>query len=153
MMGSHLIDMKNSCGDEYGNSHNKLELDLEGEKNEVVKHQQMTRKRSIKHSPSVFVDKSSNKSEPPLKKDRLCRSWDKTFGEPGDMLSTCEFCGNHRCISCLGMTKLVYKSISGCTDLPWFCNCCIVKSMESVKTTKSIEHRCWSGVYHGNERL
>ena len=68
-------------------------------------------------------------------------SCDKRFGEPGDMLLTCEFCGNHRCISCLGMTKLVYKSISGRTDLPWFCNCCIVKSMESVKTTKSIEDR------------
>ena len=135
-------DMKNSCGDENGDSHNKLELDSEGEKNEVAKRQQMTRKRSIKNSPSVFVDKSSNKSEPPLKKDRLCMGCDKTFGETGDLLLTCEFCGNHRCISCLRMTKLVYKSISGRTDLPWFCNCCIVKSMESVKTTKSIEDRC-----------
>ena len=142
MMASDLIDMKNSCGDENGDSHNKLELDSEGEKNEVAKRQQTTRKRSIKNSPSVFVDKSSNKSEPPLKKDWLCGGCDKTFGEPGDMLLTCEFCGNHRCISCLGMTKLVYISITGHTDLPWFCNCCIVKSMESVKTTKSIEDRC-----------
>ena len=72
MMASDLIDMKNSCGDENGDSHNKLELDSEEEKNEVAKRQQMTRKRSIKNSPSVFVNKSSNKSEPPLKKDWLC---------------------------------------------------------------------------------
>ena len=133
--------MKNSCGDENGGSHNKLELDSEG-KNEGAKRQQTTRKRSIKYNPSVFVDKSLNNSEPPLKIDRLCMGCGKTFGEPGDMLLTCEFCGNHRCISCLSMTILVYKSISGRTDLPWFCNCCIVKSMESVKTTKSIEDRC-----------
>ena len=95
-MASDLIDMKNSCGDENGDSHNKLELDSKGEKNEVAKRQQMTRKRSIKNSPSVFVEKSLNKSEPPLKKDQLCMGCDKTFGAPGDMLLTCEFCGNHR---------------------------------------------------------
>ena len=68
MVASDLIDMKNSSGDENGDSHNKLELDSEVEKNEVAKRQQTTRKRSIKNSPSVLVDTSSNKSEPLLKK-------------------------------------------------------------------------------------
>ena len=40
------------------------------------------------------------------------------------------------------MTQSVYKEISGRPDLPWFCSNCIVKSLESLKQTKSIEDRC-----------
>jgi hypothetical protein len=40
------------------------------------------------------------------------------------------------------MTQSVYKGIRGRPDLPWLCSSCIVKSLESLKQTKSIEDRC-----------
>ena len=72
----------------------------------------------------------------------LCEKCEKTYGDEGDMLLSCEYCGKHTCISCLGMSKTVYKNVSGRKDLPWFCSHCLVKSLESIKQTKSIEDRC-----------
>lgn len=69
----------------------------------------------------------------------LCK---ETFSDSNDKLLTCEYCAKHRCIACLGMNKTVYKAISGRPDLPWFCGDCVVKSLESIKQTKSIEDRC-----------
>ena len=74
--------------------------------------------------------------------DLLCEKCEKTYGDEGDMLLSCEYCGKHTCISCLGMTKTLYKNISGRKDLPWFCSHCLGKSLESIKQTKSIEDRC-----------
>ena len=58
------------------------------------------------------------------------------------MLLTCEYYGYHRCTNCLKISKAVYKAISGRVDLPWLCRNSITKSLESVKTTKTIEDRC-----------
>ena len=64
------------------------------------------------------------------------------FFDKNDMLLACEFCEKHRYVNCLGMTKAVYKAISGRTDLPWFCSNYIEKSLTtSVRQTKSIEEK------------
>ena len=91
---------------------------------------------------------------PPSKSDSWkCDTCDKLFENENDKLLTCEYCSNHRCINCLGMTQSVYKGISGRPDLPWFCSNCIVKSLESLKQTKSIDDRCADFERKVNERM
>ena len=54
-----------------------------------------------------------------------CDTCELKFADENDKLLSCEYCGHHRCVSCLGMTKTVYKAISGRPDLPWFCSACM----------------------------
>jgi len=71
-----------------------------------------------------------------------CDTCELKFADENDKLLSCEYCGHHRCVSCLGMTKTVYKAISGRPDLPWFCSSCMQKSLNVIRETKSIETRC-----------
>ena len=71
-----------------------------------------------------------------------CMECDVTYKKDSDMLLQCQYCERPKCISCLGMTKSFYKQLSGRENLPWFCDKCIGKAIESVKTSKSIEDRC-----------
>lgn len=82
-----------------------------------------------------------------------CADCEKSFTNENDMLLTCEYCGDHKCISCLGMTKAFYKQVSGREDLPWFCKKCLAKSIESVKQTKSIEDRCNEFIFKFQEQI
>ena len=54
----------------------------------------------------------------------------------------CEYCKTHRCIKCLNMPALCYKSLSGREDFPWFCNNCLSKTLKCIREVKSIEERC-----------
>ena len=101
----------------------------------------VTEKGRGKHSPPTVSTKNTHKA--PSNTDRWdCDTCENEFADKSDMLTTCEYCGSHRCISCLGMTKTVYKAISGRPDLPWLCDKCVVKSLDSIRQTKSIETRC-----------
>ena len=71
-----------------------------------------------------------------------CDKCKTEFSNRNDKLLTCEYCGCHRCVTCLDMTKAVYKAISGRLDLPWFCNDCTPKSLNVIRETKTIENRC-----------
>lgn len=102
-----------------------------------------SRKGSLQNSRNNSRNNSNERPSSPSKSESwLCDTCDKLFENESDKLLTCEYCSNHRCINCLGMTQTVYKSISGRPDLPWFCSNCIVKSLECLKQTKSIEDRC-----------
>ena len=71
-----------------------------------------------------------------------CDTCRKQFVNKDDQLLSCEYCGSYRCIQCLGINKTVYRGISGRPDLPWFCTNCVVKSLESLRQTKTIEDKC-----------
>ena len=84
----------------------------------------------------------SNKDPSPSGEQWECDTCRKTFVNKDDQLLSCEYCGNFRCIQCLGINKTVYRGISGRPDIPWFCSNCVVKSLESLRQTKTIEDRC-----------
>ena len=84
----------------------------------------------------------SNKDPSPSAEQWECDTCRKTFVNKDDQLLSCEYCGNFRCIQCLGINKTVYQGISGRPDIPWFCSNCVVKSLESLRQTKTIEDRC-----------
>ena len=82
-----------------------------------------------------------------------CMECEVTFMKDSDMLLQCQYCEKPKCISCLGMTKGFYKQLSGRDNLPWFCDSCLGKAIESVKTTKSIEDRCNDFLYKFQLRM
>ena len=84
----------------------------------------------------------SNKDAPPTGDKWECDTCKKYFVNKDDQLLSCEYCGSYRCIQCLGINKTVYRGISGRPDLPWFCSNCVVKSLESLRQTKTIEDKC-----------
>jgi len=108
-------------------------------------------RNSRKGSERIYVRNNTNNTSEQIQAhvdltkkntELLCEKCEKTYGDEGDMLLSCEYCGKHTCISCLGMSKTVYKNVSGRKDMPWFCSHCLGKSLESIKQTKSIEDRC-----------
>ena len=83
----------------------------------------------------------SNK-EPTSSEDKWeCDTCKRTFVNKDDQLLCCEYCGNYRCIQCLGINKTIYRGISGMPDLPWLCNNCVIKPLESLRQTKTIEDK------------
>ena len=95
---------------------------------------------------TVLIDQTKSHLHPgnigKRKKERKCDTCRKTFVNKDDQLLSCEYCGNFRCIQCLGINKTVYRGISGRPDLPWFCSNCVMKSLESLRQTKTIEDKC-----------
>ena len=71
-----------------------------------------------------------------------CDQCKNTFSQHTDKLLTCEYCHQHRCVKCLGISAAVYKGINGRPDLPWFCSSCLGKSLNVLRETKSREDRC-----------
>ena len=84
----------------------------------------------------------SNKEPSPSGEHWECDTCRKTFVNKDDQLLSCEYCGNFRCIQCLGIYITVYRGNSGRPDLPWFCSNCVMKSLESLRQTKTVEDKC-----------
>ena len=82
-----------------------------------------------------------------------CMDCDVVYTKENDMLLQCQYCEKPKCISCLGMTKAFYKQVSGRDNFPWFCDKCLGKAIESVKTTKSIEDRCNEFMFKFQEKV
>ena len=60
----------------------------------------------------------SNKDLSPPGEQWECDTRRKCFVNKYDQLLSCEYCGNLRCIQCLGINKTVYRGISGRQDIP-----------------------------------
>ena len=120
-----------------------VQVNVEQNTSALRKTGRTSRKGSLQSSRNNSRCDSTERSTSPSKSDSWkCDTCGKLFENENDKLLTCEYFSNHRCINSLGMTQSVYKGISGRPDLPWFCSNCIVKSLECLKQTKSIEDRC-----------
>ena len=53
----------------------------------------------------------------------------------------CEYCENHYCSTCLGMTDTEYEHHVHSSGM-WFCGICKPKVEETLKIEKEIEKRC-----------
>ena len=105
-------DGRNKDGGTSGINKDKLENVINSSSGIGTRSGDSSRDRSNKKSP--------NKEEP-----WVCDACSVGFFDKNDMLLTREYCEKHRCVNCLGMTKAIYKAISGRTDLLWFCSNCI----------------------------
>lgn len=65
----------------------------------------------------------------------------------------CEFCSEHMCRKCLGITKADYTVMAKRTDAHWFCPQCEKKAMNNIKAERIIEERCKAFMQKMEERV
>ncbi|KAH3845931.1 hypothetical protein DPMN_088226 [Dreissena polymorpha] len=97
--------------------------------------------------------KSSQRKGSVSKVAWTCMDCDQSFTKDGDMLLLFQYCEKPKCITCLGLPKAFYKQVSGRVNIPWFCDNCLGKVIESVKTSKSIEDQCHDFLYKCQEKV
>ena len=71
----------------------------------------------------------------------ICKTCSKKFTKISDQLMECEYCENHYCSPCLGMTDTEYEHHVHSSGM-WFCGVCKPKVEETLKIEKEIEKRC-----------
>ena len=71
----------------------------------------------------------------------ICKTCSKKFTKISDQLMECEYCENHYCSTCLGMTDTEYEHHVHSSGM-WFCRVCKPKVEETLKIEKEIEKRC-----------
>ena len=108
----------------------------------VVNGNSVNNKTESERRKQISVNKSTEKSPTTKENAWACDLCSSSLNNESDKLLTCEYCSNHRCLKCLGMSNEVFKAINGRQDLPWFCSSCIGKSLNVLRETKSIEDRC-----------
>jgi hypothetical protein len=71
-----------------------------------------------------------------------CDKYESFFRSDNSRILECEYCHTHRCIKCLNLPVACYNGLSGREDFPWFCEQCLMKTLNFIHEAKSIEDRC-----------
>ena len=89
----------------------------------------------------MITRKSSLSKQGGAKNYWICKTCSKKYTRISDQLMECEYCENHYCFTCLGMTDTEYEHHVHSSGM-WFCGICKPKVEETLKIEKEIEKRC-----------
>ena len=88
-----------------------------------------------------MITRKSSLSKGGAKNYWICKTCSKKYTRVSDQLMECEYCENHYCSTCLGMTDTEYEHHVHSSGM-WFCGICKPKVEETLKIEKEIEKRC-----------